>query len=162
MIGAVWRRLAAVSLGALVACAGQAQPAADLPAVFTVRLAKAAFAHDYATVWSYLHPALQKAVSQSQWRRCEQQRLAAASGFVIRRVALSRVRRVPSRVPLLGNVMIEDVAVQVLYSQRGSKQLNATVASADWVKYKGRWRTIWPAPVYRAYKAGRCYEAAIY
>jgi len=30
-------------------------------------IAKDSFAHDYARVWGYLHPAYQKAVSQTHW-----------------------------------------------------------------------------------------------
>jgi hypothetical protein len=159
---AAWRRVAAVSAAAFVAATAPTEAAVDLPSVFSVRLTKAVFAGDFDTVWSYLHPAYQKVVSRSRWGRCERQRLANASGIVVESVKLARVRRVPSHLPLLGAVVIEDVAVQILYRERGRTSLGVSIESAYWVKYKGHWRTVWLPSVYSAYKAGGCFQPALY
>ena len=41
---------------------------AEDPSNFSAIVAKAAFTHDYGTVWSYLNPSLQTAVSQKKWQ----------------------------------------------------------------------------------------------
>jgi hypothetical protein len=156
------RRVGAIFLVALFAQTAGAPAAVDLPSVFSVRLTRAVFAHEYDTVWSYLHPTYQKVVSRTRWQRCERQRVAHASGIVVESVKLAQVRRVPSRLPLLGPVTIEAVNVQVLYRVRGQRTLSVAVENAYWVKYGGRWRTVWPLPVYNAYRAGGCFEPALY
>ncbi len=133
-----------------------ADPWPTLPSKYSAILAKAAFTHDYNTVWSYLSPAYQSAVSQSRWLACQKQNPVAPPGVNIKSVKVADSTKVPVNLPILGRQDVRTVALQVLFSRGGGSQQIA-LAYAYWFKNKdGKWVAVWMPPVYSKYKSGGC------
>ncbi len=153
---------AVVGAGALAGSAGAApapgslaDPWPALPLKYSTIMAKAAFKHDYETVWSYLSPTYQSAVSQSRWLACQKQNPVAPPGVTIKSVKVADSTRVPVNLPLLGHQSLRQVSLQVLFSRGGSQQI--ALAYAYWIKNnKGKWVAVWMPPVYAKYKSGGC------
>ena len=118
------------------------------------------FAHGYGTVWSYLHPVYQKAVSEARWRACQRTNPVAAPGVKINKVNVADSRLVPVVLPLLGHKNIREVTLQVLFTSSASNGLQVALEYAYWVKEKGKWVAVWLAPTYSLYKSGQCDPAA--
>ena len=131
---------------ALLATAGVSTPArgaTDLTALYSQRLAAAIFAHQYHVAWGYIAPQYRSEVKESVWKRCAAKFLAESKGDTIKHVTVAGSRRLRSTLPILGNVPLVDVSIQVLYTLSGSKTLQATLLSAYWTKTNGKWYAVW-------------------
>jgi hypothetical protein len=142
---------------ALKASAG-AQP--KMPAIPTKNskvLAKAAFARDYNTVWNYISPVYQGAVSHSKWLSCQKKNPIAPAGLKINRVTIAQSGNIrTSLAGGLGTKQVFEVQLQVLFARAGSPQ-EAALVFAYWLKNSsGKWVAVWLPPVYSKYKSGGC------
>ena len=81
---------------------------ADDPSKFSAIVAKAAFTHDYDTVWTYLNPSLQTAVSQKKWQACQKRYPLSSPGVKIKSVKVADSRPVPISLSLFGKVEAAD------------------------------------------------------
>src|SRR5207244_451462 len=125
------------------------------PSKFSQAVAKAAFTHNYASVWGYLHPKLQKAVSESAWQSCQKHNPIASPGVKIGSVRVADSKPVPIALPLLGKQKIRAVTLQVLVTVGGGGQ-QVAIEYAYWVQDKGNWKAVWLPDVYSLYKSGKC------
>ncbi len=136
--------------------------ASDLTTVYSEALAKAVFARHFTTVWKFIDPRYQGAISESRWEKCVSRLAASTASYDIKRISVSGDRRLPSILPLLGKVTVVDVSVQFLYTLPGSRTLNAGVLYAYWVKQNGKWHAVWLPTQYASYKAGQCASSSLY
>ena len=120
-------------------------------------IAKDSFAHDFARVWTYLHPAYQKAVSQSRWQACQRAHPAAPRNITITRVAVAQASELPVKLSLLGAQKVQEIQLYVQYRAAGLAGPQAAVLYTFWLKQGKRWSAVWLSDEYAAYKAGRCY-----
>src|SRR5262245_41104378 len=77
------------------ACAALAAASAmgkmpEFPTKNSKTLAKAAFTQDYNTVWNYISPQLQSAVSHSKWLSCQKKNPVAPPGVTINKIAVAQ------------------------------------------------------------------------
>jgi hypothetical protein len=159
---AVTTFLAVLCLAGSAASAIGAGAADDLTSVYSGRLAKAAFSHQYRTVWNFIEPVYRNHVKQSLWQHCVAALVGQSGSIKIKRISVSGARRLPSTLPLLGKVTLVDVTLQVLYTLPGERTLQAGVLFAYWVRSKGRWYAVWLPTQYSAYKAGKCAPPSLY
>jgi hypothetical protein len=146
---------AALSASALADDPGaRMEPWPVIPSQYSTAVAKAAFTHNYATVWGYLHPSLQKAVSQSSWEGCQKKYPLASPGVKINSVKVADSKKLPVVLPLLGHTTMRVISLQVLFTTSGTEQ--AALEYAYWVKYKGKWEAVWLPETFALYKAHRC------
>jgi hypothetical protein len=132
-----------------------ADPWPAIPNAYSAILATAAFKHNYATVWGYIAPTYQSAVSESRWQACQQRNPVAPPGVKIRSVRVADSRKVPVQLALLGRQNVRDVSLQVLFSRGGTEQ--AALLDAYWLQNKkGKWVAVWLPAVFAKYKAGGC------
>lgn len=133
---------------------GQGPP--KIPSDYSRSLAKAMFAGGYDTAWAYLHPILQRAVSEARWRACQRTSPVAPPGVKISKLNVADSRLVPIRLPVLGLRNVEEVTLQVLFTSSASSGLHVALEYAYWVEEKGKWFAVWLTPSYQLYKAGQC------
>jgi hypothetical protein len=126
------------------------------PSKGSAAVAKAAFTHNYATVWSYLHPSLQKAVSQSKWQACQKKYPLSSPGVKIKSIKVADSEPTPITVPLLGAQTVRTVTLQVLFTTPASKGTQAALEYAYWVQDKGNWKAVWLPSQFQLYKSGQC------
>jgi hypothetical protein len=131
-------------------------PVPSAPSTYSQALAKAAFAHDYAGIWSYLHPKLQSAVSEKSWENCQKRNPVASPGIKIKQVKIADSRRVPMTLPLLGKQKTRAVTVWVLFTAPGLDGQQIAIQYAYWVQDRGNWKAVWLPEVYSTYKSGKC------
>jgi hypothetical protein len=124
------------------------------PSKNSTAVAKAIFAHKFASAWTYVHPKLQKAISESKWESCQKRNPVASPGVKIRQVKIADSKPVPMSLPLLGKQKIRAVTVWILFSVSGSQQI--ATQYAYWVQDKGNWKMVWLPDQYSLYKSGKC------
>ena len=154
---------AVIGAAALAGAAGAASPVGGAPADAwppvpskdSTLLAKAAFTHDYNTIWSYISPMYQTAVPESHWLACQKQNPVAPPGVKINRVRVADSTRVPVNLPLLGTQSVRDVSMQVIFTRGGSQSI--ALVDAYWFENnKGEWVAVWLPSVFAKYKSGGC------
>jgi hypothetical protein len=159
--------LSAAALGAAViatgartsvGCAGcPASPAPPVASQLAKNVAKASFGRQYKTVWSYLHPTYQKAISQSHWQRCQGAHPTAPRSVTIKKISIADSTPVPVNLPLLGPQKVQEVSLQVQFKTPATRGLQLALEYTFWLKQNGKWLAVWPAEEYSALKAGKCY-----
>jgi hypothetical protein len=139
---------AAASAGAMVK-----EPA--VPTSDSKALAKAAFTGDYSTVWGYVSPQYQSAVSHSHWLTCQKKNPVAPPGVVVNRIAVATSGNVPMSLPQFGAQKVFEVQMQVLFTRGGSQ--SAALVYAYWFhNTQNKWVAVWLPSVYSKYKSGGC------
>ena len=133
-----------------------AEPFPSVAAQLAKNVAKASFAHKYDTVWGYLHPTYQKAISQSHWRRCQGAHPAAPASVTVTKVAVANAQKLPTNLPLLGHQNIQEIQLQVRFTRRGAGTQYA-IEYTFWLKQGRKWTAVWLAEEYQALKTGKCY-----
>ena len=123
-------------------------------------IAKDSFAHDYARVWRYLHPAYQQAVSQKHWQACQRSHPAAPRNITITRVAVAQANQLPVDLSLLGRQNVQEIQLYVQYKTPTLAGPQVAVLYTFWLKDRKEWTAVWPGEEYAAYNAGRCYVTA--
>jgi hypothetical protein len=122
---------------------------------FATQAVRRIFAFRFDRTWSSLHPALQRVTTRSFYLSCQRLRFAPLQGARI--VRLTVVKTTPERIsaPGIGPIDAVRVHLDAIYDVpfAGREHANAVQHVA---KVDGRWRGLWTAPVYAAYKAGRC------
>jgi len=126
------------------------------PSKYSTIVAKAAFTHDYATVWKYLNPSLQGAGSQKRWQACQKRYPLSSPGVKIRSVKVADSRPVPVSLPPFGNVKLRMVTLQVLFTSPVSKTEQAALEYAYWLNSNGKWTAVWLPSTFELYKSGKC------
>jgi hypothetical protein len=121
-------------------------------------LAKASFARKYETLWGYLHPADQKAVSQSHWQHCQGAHPAAPPSVSIRKVSIANSAPVPVTLPLLGHKTVREVQLQIQFTTPAASGTQYALEYTFLLKQGSKWLAVWLADEYAALKAGRCYQ----
>ena len=131
-------------------------PWPGVPSAYSTAVAKAAFAREYGTIWGYVAPIYQKAVSESRWQACQKQNPVAPPGVKIKSVKVADSKSVPVVLPLLGQVTVRTVTVQIVFTRVGSGEQIA-LQYAYWIKNpQGKWFAVWLPAVYTKYKNGNC------
>jgi hypothetical protein len=120
-------------------------------------IANASFAHEYDRVWGYLHPAYQKAVSESQWRRCQNSHPAAPHGVTITKVKVSRATELALGLSLLGRQNVQQIELVVEFKTPAVSGPQLAVLSTFWLKQGNKWSAVWLSEEFQSYKAGECY-----
>jgi hypothetical protein len=123
-------------------------------------IARDSFAHDYARVWRYLHPAYQQAVSQARWQACQRSHPAAPRNITITRVAVAQANQLPIHLSLLGRQNVQEIQLYVQYKTPTLAGPQVAVLYTFWLKARKAWTAVWPGEEYAAYRAGRCYLTA--
>jgi hypothetical protein len=119
-------------------------------------IARASFAHEYDRVWAYLHPTYRKAVSQSQWNRCQSSHPAAPRNVTITKVVVSSATELPVKLSLLGRQNVQEIQLLVQFRTPAAGP-QAAILYTFWLKQGRAWTAVWLSDEYGAYKAGRCY-----
>jgi hypothetical protein len=131
------------------------QRAPTFPTANSKILAKAAFTHDYDTVWNYLSPEYRAAVSHSKWLSCQKQNPVAPAGVTVKRISVSTAGNIPISLPQFGPQKVLQVQMQVLFTRQGAD--SAALVSAYWFHtVKNKWFAVWLPAVYSKYKSGGC------
>jgi hypothetical protein len=125
-------------------------------ALMAKAVAKASFSRKYDTVWSYLHPSYQKAISESHWKNCQGSHPAAPPGVTIQRVAVASANKLPTKLPLLGTKSIQEIQLQVQFARSGQGSQYALVYTF-WLQEGKTWHAVWLPEEYSALKSGKCY-----
>jgi len=120
-------------------------------------IARDSFAHNYARVWKYLHPAYQKSISQSRWQACQRSHPAAPGSIEITRVAVAQANELPVDLSILGRRDVQEIQLYVQYKSKSVAGPQAAVLSTFWLKQGKTWAAVWLSDEYAAYKAGRCF-----
>jgi hypothetical protein len=142
------------------ACAAAASASAmvKMPAVPTRNskaLAKAAFTGDYSTVWNFLSPQYQDAVSHSKWLSCQKHNPAAPPGVTINKISVAQSGNLPVKLAKFGNQKVFEVQLQVLFSRGGGQSVD--LVFAYWFHTSSdKWVAVWLPNVYSKYKSGAC------
>ncbi|MBV8079959.1 MAG: hypothetical protein JO186_06225 [Actinobacteria bacterium] len=139
-------------IGGYLANPWPVQAAANAKAV-----AKASFARNYSTVWSYLHPTYQKAVSQSHWQNCQGAHPAAPKSVTITKVSIADATKLPTKLPLLGTQNIQEIQIQVQFKNPAAQGTQYAVEYTFWLKQGNKWQAVWLPDEFTAYKTGHCY-----
>ncbi len=61
-----------------------------------------------------------------------------------------------AKLPLLGNVKVNDVTLAITYRQGSARTSQIAEFDSLWVSHRGRWVRIYAPADYQAYKSGRC------
>ena len=120
-------------------------------------VAKASFARAYDTVWPYLHPAYQKAISQSRWRGCQRSHPAAPTGVTIQKIAVVGSSKVPVKLPLIGASSVQAVTLRIQFTSPATSGTQYGLEYTYWIKQNGKWLAVWLPDEYSSYKSGKCY-----
>jgi hypothetical protein len=161
--GTLLRRLCALTAIAGVLCfATAASGAVDLTTSYSEDIAKAVFAKHYNTVWTFIEPSYRKGINKARWQRCVSALVRESGSYHLKSIKVSGTKRLHSVLPLLGPVVLIDVSLQVLYTEPGSRTLQAGALYAYWVKQKGVWHAVWLPTQLSAYRAGKCSPASLY
>jgi hypothetical protein len=120
-------------------------------------IAKASFAHDYDTVWGYLHPAYRDAISQSHWHACQRSHPAAPRSVTITKLAVSKATELPVDLSLLGPRNVQEIELLVQFKTPAAAGTQYAVLYTFWLKRGNKWTAVWLSDEYQAYKAGKCY-----
>jgi len=159
----------AVSAAALSAPAGgKTRPPAGLEPIGSAEwpsvaaqlaknIASASFAHQYTKVWGYLHPAYQRAVSQSHWNRCQGSHPAVPRNVTITRVSVAQATELPVNLSLIGRRNVQEIELQIRFTTPALAGQQLAVLYTFWLKEGTTWRAVWLSDEYQAYKAGKCY-----
>jgi len=123
-------------------------------------IARDSFAHDYARVWKYLHPAYQEAISQSHWLGCQRTHPTVPRGITITRVAVAQASQVPVELSILGRQNIQEIQLYVQYRTAALSGPQVAILYTFWLKHGSRWNAVWLGDEYAAYKNGKCYVTA--
>ncbi len=126
------------------------------PSKYSSIVAKAAFTHDYDTVWKYLNPALQSAVSQKSWQSCQKRYPLSSPNVKIKSVRVADSRSLPATVPPFGAVRLRMVTVQVLFTSPAASSEQAAIEYTYWLNSKGKWTAVWLPSTFELYKSGKC------
>ena len=126
------------------------------PSKNSTAVAKAAFTHDYATVWKYLHPSLQKAVSHSNWQSCQKRYPLSSPGVKIKSVKVANSVPTPFSLPVLGSQQVQTVTLQVLFTSPAARGPQVALEYAYWVKDHGNWVSVWLPDQFNLYHSGKC------
>lgn len=170
-LAAVWMAAVVASAATLTGASGakprpqtgngiEAVGSAAWPAVaaqLAKNIARDSFAHNYARVWKYLHPAYQKAVLQAHWQACQRSHPAAPGSITITRVAVAQANELPVDLSLLGRQDVQEIQLYVQYKTPALARQQAAVLSTFWLKNGKTWTAVWLSDEYAAYKAGRCF-----
>jgi hypothetical protein len=139
---------------ALASASAQPKPPA-IPTKNSKLLAKAAFTRDYNTVWKYISPVYQGAVSRSKWLSCQKNNPVAPPGVKVNSVAVAQSGNIPMKLTKYGTQEVFQVQLQVIFTRAGSK--SADVVFTYWLHDKnGKWVAVWLPDVYSKYKSGGC------
>jgi len=120
-------------------------------------IARDSFAHDYSSVWRYLHPTYRSAVSQSRWQRCQQSHPAAPRSVTVTKVSVASATELPVRLSLLGKQNVQEIQVLVRFKTSAASTEQAAILYTFWLKNGKRWTAVWLGDEYAAYKSGKCY-----
>jgi hypothetical protein len=126
------------------------------PSKFSAIVAKAAFKHDYATVWKYLNTTLQGSVSQKHWTACQRRHPLSSPGVKIQSVKVADSKPVPITLSPFGQVKLRMVTLQVLFTSPAGGGQQAALEYAYWLNSKGKWSAVWLPDTYQLYKSGKC------
>jgi hypothetical protein len=132
------------------------EPWPSQPNKFSQAVAKAAFTRNYTAVWGYLHPKLQKAISETSWQNCQKRNPVASPGVKISSVRIADSRGVPTSLPLLGKQKLRTITLQVLFTAPGGGGQQIAIQYAYWIQDKGNWEAVWLPEQYSTYKSGKC------
>jgi hypothetical protein len=131
-------------------------PWPSAPNKLSQAVAKAAFTHNFTAIWSYLHPKLQKAISETAWQSCQKRNPIASPGVKIGKVSIADSKPVPIVLPLLGKQKLRAITLQVLFTAPGGGGQQIAIEYAYWIQDKGNWKAVWLPEVYSLYKSGKC------
>jgi hypothetical protein len=120
-------------------------------------IATASFAHDYARVWAYLHPAYRQAVSQSHWRSCQSSHPAAPRNVTITKVSVASATELPVALSLLGRQNVQQIELVVRFTTPAAAGPQLAIQYTFWLKQGSTWTAVWLSDEYGVYKAGKCY-----
>ena len=126
------------------------------PTKFSAIVARAAFKHDYSTIWSYLNSSLQSAVSQKHWQACQRKYPLSSPNVKIHSVKVADSKPVPIQLPLFGQVKVRMVSLQVLFTTPATSGIQGALEYAYWLNSKGKWTAVWLPDTYQLYKDGKC------
>lgn len=150
------------SVAAALILSAAATAAVDLTTVDSETIAKAVFSRHFSTVWNLIEPSYRKGVNETRWQSCVSELVHQSGTYDLKSVKVADTKRLHSTLPLLGSVVLIDVGLQVLYTEPGSKTLQAGELYAYWVKQKGQWHAVWLPSVLSAYRAGKCSPSSLY
>ncbi len=154
------RRGLALLPAALVAALALGLPAAlaaASPAQLAVSVAKSSFIkRDPGSQWDTLHPRYKAVVSKARFVACERKAAAAAGKITVVDVSAEGTRVFTAKLPLLGNVKVNDVTLAITYRQGSARTSQIAEFDSLWVSHRGRWVRIYAPADYQAYKSGRC------
>lgn len=126
------------------------------PSKYSAIVAKAAFKHDYNTVWKYLNTTLQGSVSQKHWTACQRKYPLSSPGVKIQSVRVADSKPVPIQLAPFGQVKLRMVTLQVLFKTPAASGTQAALEYAYWLNSKGKWTAVWLPDTYQLYKSGKC------
>jgi hypothetical protein len=126
------------------------------PSKYSAIVAKAAFKHDYDTVWKYLNTTLQGSISQKHWTACQRKYPLSSPGVKIQSVKVADSKPVPVALPPFGQVKLRMVTLQVLFRSPAASGTQAALEYAYWLNSKGKWTAVWLPDTYQLYKTGKC------
>jgi hypothetical protein len=126
------------------------------PSNYSAIVAKAAFTHDYNTIWKYLNPTLQGAVSQKHWTACQKHNPLSSPNVKIKSIRVADSRPLPATVPPFGPVRLRMVTLQVLFTSPSAGGEQAAEEYAYWLNSKGKWTAVWLPATFDLYKSGKC------
>lgn len=132
------------------------------PAKYSVSLATAVFDRHYNAVWNVIDLTDRNAVSKASWTACVGKFVTDTAADRIVKISWAGTRHLPTTLPLLGHVQLQDIRLQVLYTSHGTKTLQATVLEAFWIEVHGKWVAVWIPAQYDAYKVGKCSPDSLY
>jgi hypothetical protein len=134
--------------------AGQPKPPA-VPIAGSKVVAKAAFSNDYNTIWTFISPQYQSAVSHPHWLSCQKKNPVAPPGVRLDRIVVAGSEDIPMRLPQLGAQTVFEVQMQVFYTRQGSQGL--ALVNVYWFHNgQNKWGIVWLPSIYAKYKSGGC------
>jgi hypothetical protein len=151
-----------VFVAAALILSAAASAAVDLTTVDSETIAKAVFSRHFSTVWNLIEPSYRKGINEAHWQGCVSQLVRQSGSYDLKSVKVAVTKRLHSTLPMLGAVVLIDVGLQVLYTEPGSKTLQAGELYAYWVKQKGKWHAVWLPSELNAYRAGKCSPSSLY
>jgi hypothetical protein len=120
-------------------------------------IANASFAHEYDRVWGYVHPTYQKAVSASQWRKCQNSHPAAPRGVTITNVKVSKATELALGLSLLGRQNVQQIELVIEFKTPAVSGPQLAILYTFWLKQGNKWTAVWLSDEFQSYKAGKCY-----
>ena len=109
----------------------------------------------YGKVWPKLHPRYQRVTTREKWEACQRKRAKETAEWEWLSVRATDSYPDAMRFPLLGHVRFTAATMKatIRHPIYGRRSISDTVY---YTLVRGRWKGLWEAATYRAYRAGRC------